>query len=237
MTKFLEQPEKQEPPVLAMARQVLGRVKEMDLTPEQHKILNDSIDEAVKAEKVGDTLKAVKIYQELKDLVSVWKKDKRLKDKQSEKIKELAEETDKDYVDNSLVRNNILKMLEEQKIIIALPENKKSQVIANEDFQARESDGPIQSEQIIMDKFYQFCPEVEPEDFFVIQKVINERGDLISLELGVVGLDYHYDYRLGGSGKVSGPLHTIISKYKPGKDIWIAEYKNGKWEKVDNDEN
>ncbi len=65
MNKENLQPKTPEAPVMEMARQVLGRVKEMDLTPDEKEKVMAMIDEAKGYESANQLSKALKKYQEL----------------------------------------------------------------------------------------------------------------------------------------------------------------------------
>ncbi|MCX6742853.1 MAG: hypothetical protein NT116_01305 [Candidatus Parcubacteria bacterium] len=61
-TEQVNNPEMQ---AMNMARQTLGRIKEMNLKPEQNQKIMTMIDEAKAAEVAGNKFKALRIYQEL----------------------------------------------------------------------------------------------------------------------------------------------------------------------------
>ncbi len=76
MKKSLEQP-KNKTKTMEMARQTLGRVKEMDLSPEEKEKVMAMIDKAIAEEKAGNKSKALNLYLELrKHLEHLKAKDK-----------------------------------------------------------------------------------------------------------------------------------------------------------------
>ncbi len=65
MNKEKPQVKNESAPALEMARQALGRVKELDLTPEEKEEVMQMIDQAKKEESSGNKAKALVVYNEL----------------------------------------------------------------------------------------------------------------------------------------------------------------------------
>ncbi len=201
MNKGIEKSEISEAQSLKMARQALGRVKEMDLTPEQHKKVMAMIDEAKDAETVGNKSKALNIYLNLSEYlksVNVFADKDKLKERQTEMVKNKINEISTSRIGN---KKAYIEALEKQLVALERTEDEKYAVDKNEDYL-------IGSKFFTADQFMKIvcaAENIRPENLFVYNGMVNQKNEIVQLYIGiaadpsVVFVVYYHPFRFGES--------------------------------------
>ncbi len=246
MPKEILQPKSSESKALEMARQTLGRVKEMDLTPEEKEKVMTMIDEAKAEEQAGRGVNAFKIYQQLLNLLqtiqfennSGYKITPEIIKNQLDLIDMNIADNEKNYGLRPAYRQTRAKMLLNQKSLITKWQDFKPEVIDS-------NKAEIESSKVFTEKeIRDIIGDIEgltDTHFFATKKIIDSKGNLLHLQLIQVGLpEVEYEYFLKGRyGSVGSSSNTVIhrSKFtekKPRTISVIAEFADhgdgtGRW--------
>ncbi len=236
-----EQPKIDKKQELEMARQALGRVKEMELTPEQKEKVMAMIEEATAAENGGNQSKALNFYLELKKyLQKINEVPTDRIEANPEKIKKQLEIIDAEMNEiesmprarwsiNKLV---LWEALEEQKNIIMTPSQGKTKVIAEEDihldtaifFSEKEIAAVISKNEDSIEETTSL-KESTAETLFLQERTEDKDGKLLTLKLGLAGIpDVEYFFSLAG-------LKTNVAIDRGDTNIIRIVYSNNRGQK------
>ncbi len=202
MSKLSEQLKGNDTQSLNMARQSLGRVKDLDLTPEQKEQIMAIIDEAKEYEKNKELSKALNAYNKLLRFLKIIKSEgspvsPEIIRRQLQKIEEAIEKNETNTGVIPKVREKMRAELEKQKELI---EGKRAvEKVINENNEI------ISKHKFSIDEIHEFIAEVVdlPLYNFMLEKIqVDENGRIMNLNFSVVGSpEFNYAFSVKQASK------------------------------------
>ncbi len=238
MPKEKPQPKNSESQALEMARQTLGRVKEIDLTAEQKEKVLAMIDQAKAAEKVNPS-QAINIYQVLKkylDDIKLALSGEMLDDLEmirtqlllvDMRINEISDKISSAKISMKDLEylNKMFAALKLQKNVIIQARKLKTEIRPNNEVE-------ITALEILTEK--QVWEEIKKReklsdaDLYLDKKIVDEEGDLLYLNLGVVGKpEIELEYFLAAKYRIDTKRNSVEPRTILGKTVNFKDILRG----------
>ncbi len=226
----------------------MGRVKEMDLTSEQHEKMMALIDQAKAEENSGNKARALKIYIQLQKFLQGIEQDKNVDHNKIKKQLEYVDQAIADLMTNEEIDENSKKsrftVLVSQKKIIRQPLEDKTEIVPKKDVKIEAKTIPTEANVLELICVLASLPGPEWDKIYIIHKAVDEHGMLLSLNVGIAGRpDTEYNYILAGSFKdIGSSMETGLARLELDPEtgstvhgVQVARYDESKkdWDIID----